>query len=57
MAYRVVLDADVIFPASLRDTLLRLAEVELFDPRWSKRILAEAKRNVLKRIPRRFATA
>jgi predicted nucleic acid-binding protein len=47
VAYQVVLDADVIFPASLRDTLLRLAEVELFDPRWSERILEEAKRNVV----------
>ena len=47
MAYQVVLDADVLFPASLRDTLLRLAEIELFDPRWSKRILQEVKRNVV----------
>lgn len=47
MAYRVVLDADVLFPASLRDTLLRLAEIELFDPHWSERILDEVKRNVL----------
>ncbi len=49
MAYRVVLDADVIFPASLRDTLLRLAEIELFDPLWSDRILEEVKRNVIER--------
>ena len=48
MAYQVVLDADVIFPASLRDTLLRLAEIELFDPLWSERILEEVKRNVIK---------
>lgn len=47
MAYQVVLDADVLFPASLRDTLLRLAEIELFDPRWSERILEEVKRNVI----------
>jgi predicted nucleic acid-binding protein len=49
VAYQVVLDADVIFPASLRDTLLRLAELELFDPRWSDRILDEVKRNVVER--------
>jgi len=49
MAYRVVLDADVLFPASLRDTLLRLAEIELFDPLWSERILDEVKRNVIER--------
>ena len=47
MAYQVVLDADVIFPASLRDTFLRLAEIELFDPLWSERILEEVKRNVI----------
>ena len=47
MAYRAVLDACVLFPFSLRDTLLRLAEVELYDPLWSDRILEEMKRNVL----------
>jgi predicted nucleic acid-binding protein len=47
MAFKVVLDADVLFPASLRDTLLRLAELELFDPLWSDRILEEMKRNLI----------
>jgi predicted nucleic acid-binding protein len=51
VAYRVVLDADVLFPASLRDALLRLAEIELFDPLWSERILEEVKRNLLERRP------
>ncbi len=36
-----------MFPASLRDTLLRLAEIELFDPHWSDRILEEVRRNVV----------
>lgn len=39
MAFIVVLDACVLYPASLRDILLRLAEVEMYDVRWSQRIL------------------
>lgn len=42
MAFLVALDACVLYPASLRDCLLRLAEVELFDVKWSDRILVEA---------------
>jgi hypothetical protein len=42
-----VLDACVLFPASLRDTLLRLAETpRLYVPRWSGEILGELKRNL-----------
>lgn len=47
MGFAVVLDACVLYPASLRDTLLRLAEVELFDVKWSSRILEEAARNLV----------
>lgn len=47
MAFRAVLDACVLYPASLRDTLLRLAALELYDPLWSARILAEATRNLV----------
>lgn len=46
MAFRVVLDACVLYPFSLRDTLLRLAEGELYDPFWSSRILEEMARNL-----------
>jgi predicted nucleic acid-binding protein len=42
-----VLDACVLLPASLRDTLLRLAETpRLYVPRWSGEILIELKRNL-----------
>ncbi len=42
-----VLDACVLIPASLRDTLLRLAETpRLYVPKWSGEILAELKRNL-----------
>lgn len=42
-----VLDACVLLPASLRDTLLRLAETpRLYIPRWSDQIWVEVKRNL-----------
>jgi predicted nucleic acid-binding protein len=47
VAYRSVLDANVLFPASLRDLLLRCAEAEYFEPVWTERILAEASDNVV----------
>lgn len=47
MTFRVVLDACVLFPFSLRDTLLRLAERELYDVYWSDRILDEVTRNLV----------
>lgn len=42
-----MLDACVLYPASLRDTLLRLAEVEMYDVRWSQRIVDEAVDNLV----------
>lgn len=47
----VVLDARVLLPAALRDTLLRLAEPpRLYVPRWSGEIIAETVRNLERRI-------
>ncbi len=40
--YAVVLDACVLVPVALADTLLRLAERDLYRPLWSTRIVAEA---------------
>lgn len=40
--YRALLDACVLVPVSLADTLLRIAEKGLYRPLWSDRILAEA---------------
>jgi len=40
--YSVVLDACVLVPIAVVDTLLRLAERELYRPLWSDRIIAEA---------------
>lgn len=39
--FAAVLDACVMVPVSLCDTLLRLAEEQLYRPIWSTRILAE----------------
>jgi predicted nucleic acid-binding protein len=47
MAFKVVLDANVLYPSSLRDTLLRLAKRELYDLVLSERILDEATRNLV----------
>ena len=40
--YAVVLDACVLVPVALADTLLRIAERELYRPLWSEQILTEA---------------
>ena len=42
-----VLDANVLYPMTLRDTLLRAAEVDLYQPRWSTPILDEMERNLV----------
>ena len=43
----MVLDACVLFPALLRDTLLRAAEADLVEVRWSSKILEEVRRNLI----------
>jgi predicted nucleic acid-binding protein len=43
----VVLDANVLYPFSLRDLLLRLAEQECFVLIWSERILGETTRSLV----------
>lgn len=51
MAFVALLDANVLYPAYLRDALLRLAEAEVYQVRWSRQILDEMARNVLKNNP------
>lgn len=51
MPFKVVLDANVLYPFHLRDLLLRLAERELYVPYLSHRILDEMARNLVKNHP------
>lgn len=44
----VVLDANVLFPFTLRDTLLRAAAADLYRLCWSAQILEEMRRNLVK---------
>lgn len=46
--FTALLDANVIYPAGLRDLLLRLADRNLYRVRWSEIIHDEWMRNVLK---------
>jgi len=43
----VVLDANVLFPFTLRDTLLRAAATGFYQLRWSSQILDEMTRNLI----------
>ena len=45
----VVLDACVLFPASLRDTLLRAADADLYRVHLTADILEEVRRNLVKK--------
>lgn len=49
MRFIAVLDANVLYPAPLRDLLMRLAVADVFAARWSERIHDEWIRNVLKK--------
>lgn len=52
MAFTVVFDANVLYPAAQRDLLIRLAQRGLFRGRWTERILDEMQRAIEHRQPR-----
>ncbi|MXW30177.1 MAG: PIN domain-containing protein [Chloroflexi bacterium] len=47
MPFAVILDTCVLYPAHLRDTLLRLAEQDLYQALWSADIIEELRRNLV----------
>jgi predicted nucleic acid-binding protein len=49
MAYTAFLDTCTLFGGYLCDTLLRLAEADLYQPQWSPDVLDELRRNLLQR--------
>lgn len=51
MAFTVVYDACVLFPAPLRDLLIRLGQASLVRARWTEQILDEVFRNIKLRRP------
>jgi hypothetical protein len=51
MAFVVVSDACVLYPAPLRDLLLRVARTGLVRARWSDAILDECFRSILENRP------
>ncbi|GAB3587711.1 PIN domain-containing protein [Calidifontibacter terrae] len=46
MTFEVLLDTCVLYPPTLCDTLLRIAENGAFEPRWSADVLVELERNL-----------
>jgi predicted nucleic acid-binding protein len=44
---KVILDANVLYPATLRDMLLSLANNNMFQPKWSTAINEEWVRNLI----------
>jgi hypothetical protein len=47
----VILDANVLYPAPVRDLLLHLADLNLFKPKWTVEIQDEWIRNLLLNRP------
>jgi len=49
MSFPALLDTNALFSATLSDTLLRCAEEELFNPLWSRDILQELQRVLIRK--------
>jgi predicted nucleic acid-binding protein len=51
MAFVALVDANVLWSAALRDTLVRAALADLYRPAWSEEILDELLRNLKRQLP------
>lgn len=51
MAFVAIYDACVLYPASLRDLLIRIAQTDLVRARWTNEILDECFRNISPTVP------
>lgn len=51
MTLAVIYDANVLYPALLRDLLMRLVETKLFQARWTDEILNEMVRSIISNRP------
>ena len=51
MGFTVLLDANVLYPAYLRDVLLRLAYAGVYQVRWTDHLLYEMSRNIKAKVP------
>ena len=51
MSFVVIYDACVLYPAPLRDILLRIAQTGIVRARWSRQILDECFSNILEQRP------
>lgn len=51
MVFTVIYDANVLYPSTLRDLLIRVAQAGLVRARWTKAILDETFRNLKKNRP------
>ncbi len=50
-SFKVLLDANVLYPPYLRDLLLHLAEKEFYEVRWTDHILQEVSRSIKRQRP------
>ncbi|WP_369390760.1 hypothetical protein AB5J72_26195 [Streptomyces sp. CG1] len=51
MAFVAIYDANVLYPSTLRDILIRIAQGGLVQAKWTDQILDETFRNILKNHP------
>jgi len=51
MAFTAILDANVLYPAAQRDLLIRLAQIRLYRGRWTRGIIDEMSRAIIRNRP------